>query len=135
MRFWTIAAVNRTGCRATLGALIATALLATAPGAGTALGISAAAAPIPTPPLRSQEIRALWVLRGSLTRPDKIDRLVASAARSGFNTLLVQVRGRGDAYYDSALEPRGLGVAATFDPLGYTVAAAGKAGLRVHVWF
>ena len=32
-----------------------------------------------TAPARAQEIRALWVLRGSLTRPERIDRLVQSA--------------------------------------------------------
>ncbi len=93
------------------------------------------AASRPAAPARAEEIRGLWVLRGSLTRPDRIDRLVQSASRSGFNTLLLQVRGRGDAYYDSAIEPRGAGVAGTFDPLAYAIAAADKAGLRVHVWF
>ena len=135
MRFWTMAVAGPAGRWAIFGALVATVVLATAPRAGTAPAIVHAAVASPAPPPRSQEIRALWVLRGSLTRADKIDRLVAAAARSGFNTLLVQVRGRGDAYYDSALEPRGAGVAGTFDPLAYTIAAAGKAGLRVHVWF
>jgi uncharacterized lipoprotein YddW (UPF0748 family) len=115
--------------RAGLGALLALIVLAAAPTAGTPR------ASVIAPPARSQEIRALWVLRGSLTNPDKIDRLVASAARSGFNTLLLQVRGRGDAYFDSAIEPRGVGVATTFDPLAYATTAASKAGLRVHVWF
>ena len=32
--------------------------------------------------------------------------MVEGAAASGFNTLLVQVRGRGDAVYRSAIEPR-----------------------------
>jgi uncharacterized lipoprotein YddW (UPF0748 family) len=84
---------------------------------------------------KAAEIRGLWVLRGSLTSPQKIDRLVQSAARSGFNTLLLQVRGRGDAYYASTLEPRGVGVPAGFDPLAYATAAAARANLRVHVWF
>jgi uncharacterized lipoprotein YddW (UPF0748 family) len=95
---------------------------------------SARAAAAPRRQPRAEEIRALWVLRGSLTAR-RIDRLVAVRARSGFNTLLLQVRGRGDAYYDSAIEPRGVGVAGTFDPLAYAIAAADKAGLRVHVWF
>jgi uncharacterized lipoprotein YddW (UPF0748 family) len=137
MRVWT--RTRRTG----LAALLAVVILGSAPRVS-----SSPAAPPPDPPgtagqttrraaapARAQEIRALWVLRGSLTRPDRIDRLVASAARSGFNTLLIQVRGRGDAYYDSAIEPRGVGIAPTFDPLAYAIAAAGKAGLRVHVWF
>jgi uncharacterized lipoprotein YddW (UPF0748 family) len=104
-----------------------------------ALAMLLAAAPgaTPAPPAspRVSEIRGLWVLRGSLTSREKIDRLVQSAARSGFNTLLVQVRGRGDAYYASTLEPRGVGVPAGFDPLAYVTAAAARANLRVHVWF
>jgi len=118
-----------------MGAMLALGLLATAPGAGSPAAQRATAATPSRSPERGQEIRALWVLRGSLTRPDRIDRLVTAAARSGFNTLLLQVRGRGDAYYDSAIEPRGIGVAPRFDPLAYAIAAAGKSGLRVHVWF
>jgi uncharacterized lipoprotein YddW (UPF0748 family) len=127
-----------------MAAMLALVILGSAPDAGTSPA-AVAASPAgaqgvkPTPPTvaasRTPEIRGLWVLRGSLTSPDRIDRLVQSASRSGFNTLLLQVRGRGDAYYDSALEPRGAGVASAFDPLAYAIAAAGKAGLRVHVWF
>jgi uncharacterized lipoprotein YddW (UPF0748 family) len=86
-------------------------------------------------PAAPAETRALWVLRGSLTTPDRIDRLVTSAARSGFNTLLLQIRGRGDAFYASTLEPRSPLVAPAFDPLGYAIEAARASGLRVHVWF
>jgi uncharacterized lipoprotein YddW (UPF0748 family) len=122
-----------------MSAMLALVLLGPAPGALSPAAAPRGTAVAPPPPVgspeSSREIRALWVLRGSLTRPDRIDRLVATAARSGFNTLLIQVRGRGDAYYDSAIEPRGVGVPATFDPLAYAIAAAGKAGLRVHVWF
>jgi uncharacterized lipoprotein YddW (UPF0748 family) len=75
------------------------------------------------------------VLRGSLTTPEKIDRLVAAASHAGFNKLFLQIRGRGDAYYASTLEPRGVAIAPRFDPLGHAVAAARAAGLRVHVWF
>jgi uncharacterized lipoprotein YddW (UPF0748 family) len=83
------------------------------------------------------EVRALWVQRTSLTSPDQITRLVREARDSGFNTLLVQVRGRGDAYFAQGLEPRPATLAkepATFDPLGQTLAAAHAAGLRVHAW-
>ena len=52
------------------------------------------------------EVRALWVTRASLTTPAAIEGLVSSARASGFNTLVVQVRGRGDAYFASSLEPR-----------------------------
>ena len=52
------------------------------------------------------EIRALWVTRSSLTSAASITGLVQTAHLQGFNTLLVQVRGRADAYYASGLEPR-----------------------------
>ena len=57
--------------------------------------------------------------------------MVQSAASSGFNTLLVQVRGRGDAYYASRIEPRAEALAGqpqSFDPLATTIAAAHEAG-------
>jgi uncharacterized lipoprotein YddW (UPF0748 family) len=62
--------------------------------------------------------------------------MVAAARAGGFNTLLVQVRGRGDAYYRSRLEPRAAELAAQpdFDPLAATIAQAHGAGLRVHAW-
>ncbi len=83
------------------------------------------------------EVRGLWVVRTSLSSPEAIDKLVEEAAESGFNTLLVQVRGRGDALYVSRLEPRSdilKGQADDFDPLGYLLAKARTKNLRVHAW-
>lgn len=83
------------------------------------------------------EIRALWVTRSSLTSPAAIASLVRTAHAQGFNTLLVQVRGRADAYYTSDLEPRPADLArqpATFDPLATVLAEARASGIRVHAW-
>jgi uncharacterized lipoprotein YddW (UPF0748 family) len=83
------------------------------------------------------EIRAMWVLRTSLASPESITSLVQSAKTHGFNTLLVQVRGRADAYYASRLEPRAPELKrqpASFDPLATVVRQAHAAGLRVHAW-
>ena len=63
------------------------------------------------PTHRFEEVRGLWVVRTTLTSPERVRAMVASAARAGFNTLLVQVRGRGDAYYDSRWEPRAAALA------------------------
>src|SRR5881409_2358076 len=54
----------------------------------------------------TDEVRALWVVRTTLTSTEKIRRMVESAKAAGFNTIIVQVRGRGDAYYRSRWEPR-----------------------------
>src|SRR5215831_15861971 len=91
----------------------------------------AGAAPAPA------ETRAIWVLRSSLTSPASIASMVRTARQQGFNTLLVQVRGRGDAYYSSTLEPRAADLShqpASFDPLATVLASAHQAGMRVHAW-
>ena len=79
----------------------------------------------------------MWIVRDSLTSPQKIRNVVALAKRYGFNTLFVQVRGRGDAYYASQYEPRAEDLArqpADFDPLAVAIAEGHKAGLEVHAW-
>jgi uncharacterized lipoprotein YddW (UPF0748 family) len=83
------------------------------------------------------EVRALWVVRNTLTSPEKIHKMIESAAQAGFNTLIVQVRGRGDAYYRSRWEPRALELKdqpMDFDPLAVTIAEAHQRGLKVHAW-
>src|SRR4051812_37728895 len=81
------------------------------------------------------ETRAMWVQRGSLATPQSIALLVKSARDHGFNTLLVQVRGRGDAYYLGGVEPRAaelLHQPDDFDPLATVLESGHAAGLRLH---
>jgi len=82
------------------------------------------------------EVRGLWVVRWTMTSETQVREMVADAAAAGFNTLIVQVRGRGDAYYRSALEPRAEGVLGPpeFDPLAVTIEEAHRRGLAVHAW-
>ena len=110
-------------------AVAAVCALMLLPGAPATSSDGVAAAP--------EEVRAIWVLRASLSTPASIAALVRSAKDHGFNTLLVQVRGRADAYYASGLEPRAAELAkqpASFDPLATVIAAAHETGLRVHAW-
>jgi uncharacterized lipoprotein YddW (UPF0748 family) len=107
---------------ATLGLLVTLSLLAVAPPASVS---------------GADEVRALWVLRTSLSSPASVQTLVESARTTGFNTLLVQVRGRGDAYFQSRLEPRAaelLKQPETFDPLAAVIEAARASDLKVHAW-
>lgn len=85
----------------------------------------------------ADEIRALWVTRATLTSPEKIKQLVGHATEAGFNTLIVQVRGRGEAYYQSRWEPRAKELAGqepTFDPLALVLKEAKASNLKVHAW-
>ncbi|MDQ3258291.1 MAG: family 10 glycosylhydrolase [Acidobacteriota bacterium] len=88
-----------------------------------------------TPP--AAEVRALWVVRTTLTSPEKIRTMVERAKTGGFNTLIVQVRGRGDAYYRSRWEPRSSALKnqpTNFDPFALTLAEAKRHNIRVHAW-
>jgi uncharacterized lipoprotein YddW (UPF0748 family) len=82
------------------------------------------------------EVRALWVVRTALTSPASIAAMVSAAKAGGFNTLLVQVRGRGDAYFQEGVEPRpaSLDSQPAFDPLAVAIERAHDAGLQLHAW-
>jgi uncharacterized lipoprotein YddW (UPF0748 family) len=83
------------------------------------------------------EMRGVWVVRTALATPESVDAVVDDAARAGLNALFVQVRGRGDALYRSALVPRSevlRGQPAEFDPLARVLARARARGLEVHAW-
>ncbi|MDP2883700.1 MAG: family 10 glycosylhydrolase [Ignavibacteria bacterium] len=83
------------------------------------------------------EGRGIWIVRNRLTSPGAIDTIVNACADANFNTLFVQVRGRGDAFYKSATEPRASELAVqpeSFDPLQYFIEKAHTRGLQVHAW-
>lgn len=87
--------------------------------------------------LTDSETRGLWVTRSSMVSPASIAAVVRTARAQGFNTLLVQVRGRGDAYYAGDLEPRATDLArqpASFDPLATLLTEARANKIRVHAW-
>jgi uncharacterized lipoprotein YddW (UPF0748 family) len=79
--------------------------------------------------------KALWVVRDRITTAHAIDELLADATTRGIFDLVVQVRGRGDAYYQSEIEPRALGLAGSdLDPLGHLVRFGAAVGVRIHAW-
>jgi len=83
------------------------------------------------------EMRGVWVVRTALASPESADAVVDDAARAGLNALFVQVRGRGDALYRSAIAPRSevlRGQPADFDPLARVLSRARARGLQVHAW-
>ncbi len=85
----------------------------------------------------ARELRGLWVVRTALVSPAQVDRVVDDAQEAGFNALFVQVRGRGDAFYDSRLVPRSILLSnqpVSFDPLARLLDRARAHGLEVHAW-
>jgi uncharacterized lipoprotein YddW (UPF0748 family) len=78
--------------------------------------------------------KSLWVVRDRITTKAAIDDLLADSVGWNIRDLVVQVRGRGDAYYASALEPRAEGLDPTFDPLAQLVRGGAAVGVRIHAW-
>jgi uncharacterized lipoprotein YddW (UPF0748 family) len=86
---------------------------------------------------RGPQVRAMWVTTESLYNHEEIERLVATAAAYGVDALFVQVRRAGDAYYESAFEPRSRkleGQPDDFDPLAEVIICARVFGVEVHAW-
>jgi len=82
----------------------------------------------------------LWVVRTALLDPAELPRIVAQARTMGVRGLLVQVVGRGDAYYQSNLLPWAESLTGAravdpgYDPLGGLTSLAHEAGLEIHAW-
>jgi len=99
---------------------------------------------LPAVPARAQEpiqqMRAFWVdsLNPGFYNHPQVDELVHNVVRAGANTIIVQVRRHGDAWYNNAFEPRAadprLAPAAEFDPLAYLIEKAHSMGVQVHAW-
>lgn len=79
----------------------------------------------------ADEVRAMWITRYQMDSTKKIDRFINSAKVNGFNTIFVQVLGRGIAFYNSNLIPM---ADLSFDSLAYCVEKSHIAGLKVHAW-
>ncbi len=90
------------------------------------------------PPL--SQMRAFWVdsaNEGFRNHP-QVDELVENVVRANANTIFVQMRRHGDAWYNQSIEPRAadprLGPAHEFDPLAYLLEKAHSMGVKVHAW-
>ncbi len=88
---------------------------------------------------QAPEFRALWVdtFHAAMRNSNEVSALVNTARGSNFNAIIVEVRKRGDAYYNSTLEPKASDVSPqTFDPLADLIDKAHHGGRRieVHAW-
>lgn len=66
---------------------------------------------------------------------ESIDEMIQFAVLNRFNNIIVQVRGRGDAFYDSKFVPKSTLIKdLEFDPLAYLIPKAKEKDLEVHTW-
>lgn len=100
--------------------------------------------PTPAQKTEREELRALWIPApsGPLTSPEDAEMMINEARKARFNTIIVQVRALGDAYYRSQLVPMSVGIPARYpDPLKWILEKAKEthagskeeAPLRVYI--
>ena len=124
-------------CRgASAPVLVLLILTAAAPNAPALQDAPSAARAEPT-----TEGRALWVNRFEYNSPADIAEIAARAALGNFNIIYFQVRGQGDAYYRSDLEPCAIRLCGSlgngyppFDPLAVALREAHARGIQLHAW-
>lgn len=80
-------------------------------------------------------IKGMWVVRESMVSREEVEAALDFAYKNGLNHIFIQVRGRGDAYYNSLLVPKSPRIRdKNFDPLGYAIARGHDLGLNIHAW-
>ena len=95
------------------------------------------AAAVPGVAHPQDETRAVWVVRYVLASTGSVDRAVDIANQMNLNTLLVQVRGRGDSYFPSELAPRAEELESKprdYDPFMRIIERAHAQGQEVQAW-
>lgn len=87
---------------------------------------------------QDEEWRGLWVdtFHPGIKSRSEIKHLLDSVGEAGFNTLFVEIRKRGDAYYITELEPKADDIAPDFDPLAYLIEESKKrvVPIQIHAW-
>lgn len=86
----------------------------------------------------AQEFRGLWVdaWGAGFRTAAEVTQLIADARAGNFNAVVVEIRKRGDAYYDSNYEPE---VTPNFDSLADLISKAhntnnGQQRIEIHAW-
>lgn len=84
------------------------------------------------------EVRAFWAdaFASGLKTHAQIDQLVERVLQANANTIVAQVRRRGDSFYLNSYEPftEDAAVEPGLDPLAYLLERAHANGLDVHAW-
>jgi uncharacterized lipoprotein YddW (UPF0748 family) len=92
-------------------------------------------------PVAPAELRGVWITRFSYTTKAQLEAIIDRAAGAGFNAVFVQIRGEGDAYYQSTREPWARRLTGTlgrnpgWDPLQTAIDRAHGHGMQLHAYF
>ena len=65
---------------------------------------------------------------------ESIESAILFAHKSEFDKVFLQVRGRGDAFYNSEIINKNVTIDENFDPLEYSLELADSLNLEIHAW-
>lgn len=88
----------------------------------------------------AQEFRGLWVdaWGAGFRTSAEVTQLIADARAGNFNAVVVEIRKRGDAYYNGNFEPKPTDINQNFDPLADLISKAHNTNsghrIEVHAW-
>lgn len=91
-----------------------------------------------------REYRSIWAdsWNRSFLDASQAEEIVNTCRENNLNTIMIEARKIGDAYYKSNIEPRATNISGglDYDPLGYLIDLAhdtsgGKKYIEVHAWF
>lgn len=104
----------------------------------------------PAPFTLKEEVRAVWLTTNwnldwptsgasIQTQKDELTAILDALVEANYNTLMFQVRSRGDLIYPSEIEPwaacfGSLGQDPGYDPLAFAIQEAHARGLEIHAW-
>jgi uncharacterized lipoprotein YddW (UPF0748 family) len=99
----------------------------------------------------AKEVRAVWVATvtaldwpttsGAENQKNETIRILDDLKSNNFNTVVLQVRSRGDLLYPSAIEPWAKALTGTlgrdpgYDPLQFWIDETHKRGMELHAWW
>jgi len=98
-------------------------------------------ADVDAPPAPIGELRGVWITRFAFSNRAQLEAIIDRAAAAHFNAVFVQIRGEGDAYYNSSIEPWAKRLSGTlgrdpgWDPLQVAIDRAHLHGMELHAYF
>ena len=85
--------------------------------------------------LKNVNDKYIWVNRESIIDTSSINSVLSFAHSNNINKIFFQIRGRGDALYESQLVPKFEGLDSLFDPLHYVLEKTKNTEIEIHAWF
>ena len=80
------------------------------------------------------DTKCLLISRENMINKKPIESALLFAYESDFDKVFLQIRGRGDAFYNSDIVEKNINIEKEFDPLEYAVKLGHEFNLEVHAW-